>query len=172
MEKEITIKPKYELKEYFKVSLYITARHPLYILLMVFFGLMILSVLAILILGILEGTSDLFSLLDPTYLIFIIWPALVIFLTYIKTKKALASPRLKEDIIIKYNKDFFQEIGESFDIKYFWKDIKKVVETKKWFLIYIQSNQAKVIVKKDLNGDEFKDLKELFKSLTIKKSLK
>ena len=161
MEKEIIIKPKYELKEYFKVSLYITARHPLYTLLIVFFGLMTLSVLAILTLGILEGTSDLFSLFDPVYLVFIIWPALVVFLTYIKTKKALASPRLKEDIVIKYNKDFFQETGESFDIKYYWKDIKKITETKKWFLIYIQNNQAKVIMKNDLNKNEYDDLRSV-----------
>lgn len=172
MEKEIVIKPKYELKEYFKVSLYVTLRHPAYIVLMAIFGIMTLSVLAILTLGILGGISNFFSLFDPVYIVFIIWPVLIVYFTYIKTKKALESPRLKENITIKYTNNFFQETGETFDIKYNWKDIKKIIETKKWFLIYIQSNQAKVIVKKDLNKHEYNDLKELFKSLTIKKSLK
>jgi hypothetical protein len=172
MDKEIVIKPKYELKEYFKVSLYVTLRHPLYIVLMIFFGLMTLSVLALLILGILGGVNNFLSLFDPVYIVLIIWPALVVYFTYIKTKKALESPRLKEDITIKYTNNFFQETGETFDIKYYWKDIKKIIETKKWFLIYIQSNQAKVIIKKDLNQNEYNDLKKLFNSLTIKKSLK
>jgi len=57
-------------------------------------------------------------------------------------------------------------------MKYFWKDIFKIVEKNDWFLIYITKNMAKVIRKADLKDNQYKELKELFGSLNIKKSLK
>jgi hypothetical protein len=42
----------------------------------------------------------------------------------------------------------------------------------KWFLIYIDKKHAKVIRKADLKDNQYNELKELFSSLPIKKSLK
>ena len=57
-------------------------------------------------------------------------------------------------------------------MKYFWKDIFKIEEKNDWFLIYITKDMAKVIRKADLKDNQYNELKELFNSLNIKKSLK
>ncbi|WP_396155960.1 YcxB family protein [Flavobacterium sp.] len=45
-------------------------------------------------------------------------------------------------------------------------------ETKKWFLIYQKKNTALPIIKTDLKDNQYNEIKELFNSINIKKSLK
>ena len=95
-----------------------------------------------------------------------------IFSIFRKTKKSiLENPRLKENIIYIINNKSFQEKGDSFDLKYFWENIKKIVEEKDFFLIYVAKNNAIVIKKTDLKDNQYIELKELFNSLNIKKKL-
>ena len=60
-----------------------------------------------------------------------------------------------------------RQLGE-----FLYPQLKKVVEKKEWFLIYIEKNTAKVIRKADIKDNQYNELKELFNSLNIKKSLK
>lgn len=65
-----------------------------------------------------------------------------------------------------------EEVGDSFNMKFFWKDLKKITEKKDWFLIYLEKNSAKVLNKSDLKNNQYNELKQLFNSIDIKKSLK
>ena len=67
---------------------------------------------------------------------------------------------------------YIENYIKSFDIKYFWKDIVKLEEKNDLFLIYVKKNQAKFIKKSDLKNNQYNELKALFNSLNIKKSLK
>jgi hypothetical protein len=115
---------------------------------------------------------DIFSLLQ-TIIILVFFLFLFIFSIYRNTqKKILENPRLKENIIYTINKEYFQEKGDSFEVKHFWKNVFKVVEKEEFFLIYISKNKANFIKKSDLKDNQYNELKELFSSLNIKKSLK
>jgi hypothetical protein len=48
----------------------------------------------------------------------------------------------------------------------------QIKETKSWLLIYVQKNSAFPIIKSELKNNEYNELKELFNSIDIKKSLK
>ncbi|WP_460573999.1 YcxB family protein [Flavobacterium koreense] len=112
------------------------------------------------------------ELFSASYLFLLLFPIALIFAIYRFTKKTLSNIKLKENINIKFNSESFEDIGETFNMKYFWKDIFKIVEKRDWFLIYITNDVAKVIRKADLKDNQYNELKELFGSLNIKKSLK
>lgn len=65
-----------------------------------------------------------------------------------------------------------EEIGDTFNIKFFWKDLKKITEKSNSFYIYTEKNTAKVLLKSDLKDNQYNELKQLFNSIDIKKSLK
>ena len=49
------------------------------------------------------------------------------------------------------------------EVKIPYEYISKVIETKEFYLIYLNNNQASVIRKKDITEIEEKDLRELYK---------
>jgi hypothetical protein len=167
MEKEIIINPKYELKEYFKVNLYLAFSTLTYKI----FSFFIIIIFLLMLVNILLGTMN-ELLFEPVHLIIIIYPFIAIYLIYLRTKKSLQNPKLKEAVTMKFNNSFFEEIGQTYNIKYDWKEIYSIKETNKWFLIFIQKKQAKVIIKSDLKDNQYNELKELLSLLNIKKSLK
>ena len=167
MEREISIKPKYKLKEYFKVNLYLAFSTFTYKV----FSFLILVILIVMLANILLVNTNNF-LFEPVHLIIFLYPLIAIYLIYFRTQKSLQNPKLREDITMKFNNSFFEEIGESYNIKYNWKELYKIKETNKWFLIFIQKKQAKVIIKSDLEDYQYNELKELLSLLNIKKSLK
>jgi hypothetical protein len=79
---------------------------------------------------------------------------------------------LKEDIIIRFKKEYFEETGQTFSVKYSWSEIFKIIEKKEWFLIFLEKNKALPIIKTDLKDNQYIEIKELFNSLNVKKSLK
>jgi hypothetical protein len=91
---------------------------------------------------------------------------------YVKTKRILADPRLKEDISFTFNKTMLIDSGQNYSRTFFWSELLQIKETKNFFLIYITKYMVKVIRKVDLKENQYEDLKELFSSLPIKKSLK
>ncbi len=170
MTKEIIIKPNYVFKDYFRLNLYMIIRKPFVVIIISFTLLIfIFSSLGYLISN---NRAYIFNSLKPFYAFSILFPSLIIFRIYRFTKKSLENPKLKENINIKLNNEFIEDNGETFNMKYFWKDIFKIVEKKSWFLIYIDKKFAKVIRKADLKDNQYNELKELFSSLIIKKSLK
>lgn len=168
MEKEIIIKPNFVFKDYFKVYLYLYWNRP-------FFKIISTVVLLIIIFNVLTSLKNDFELnelFNSSFIFILSFPLIIIYSVYRYTKKVLASPKLKENISISFNENYMEDIGESFKMKYYWKDIKKIVEKKDWFLIYVEKNLAKVIRKEDLKDYQYKELKQLFNSIDIKKSLK
>lgn len=116
---------------------------------------------------------------DPIWiqlLPFIILPIvlIVIYFGSLSTMKKtmLNNRRNFETQKISFDENTYTQQGETFKVESFWSEVYQVKETKDWILIYPRKNSAFPIVKSDLNSGELSDLRELFRSLPIKKSLK
>ncbi len=168
MEKEIIIKPSFLFKDYFKVNLYEYWNRPS-------FKIISIAISITIILNIINFSlheTSLEEIFSSSFLFILLYPLAIIFSVYRYTKKILSSPKLKEKISISFNSNYLEDMGESFNMKYYWKDLKKIIEKKEWFLIYVEKNCPKVIRKADLKDNQYNELKQLFNSLDIKKSLK
>lgn len=172
MGKEIILKPSFNVRSSMKGTYYILYK-PLNIII---FSFLLASAIF--------GLSDyFFNILDNTKktnhdfpffgLIIILLPFFIYLLTYKAAKKQINNnPRIKEDISYIFNMEYFQEKGETFEVKHFWKNILKIVEKKDMFLFYIGKNRAMLLQKADLKDNQYNELKQLFNSIDIKKSLK
>jgi len=169
MEKEVIIKPTFDVKSTFNATLLVLMSTKLKL-----YSLFLLAIISINLFSnfALEEKIDIISIITP----FLIFPTIIllsVFFIYRSTKKQIEeNPRLKENIVYILNNEYFQEKGDSFEIKHFWKNIIKVVEKKEYFLIYVAKNKANFIRKSDLKNTQYDELKELLSSLNIKKSLK
>jgi hypothetical protein len=168
MEKEIVIKPHFVFKDYFKVNLFLFLHSS---------SLAIFIIVDILFLGYLTycytvGIFALSDLLLIYFISFILYPLLILLLKYIQTKRSLEDPRLKEDITFKINKSNFKDIGQSYSRNFNFNEMLKIKETKHFFFFYITKYMVKIVRKADLKDNQYHELKALFNSLTIKKSLK
>ena len=97
---------------------------------------------------------------------------MIVVASYILAKRALDNPKIKEEIKIHLNNSFYEEVGETLRIKFSWNEFSKIIETKKAYLLFQSTNNARIIIKENLNNEQLNDLALLFKSLNIKKSLK
>lgn len=165
MENQITIKPSFDSKSIFWASLAMGANYRIiiyFIIILVFAAFKFSQV----------GLSS-YTDLIPFVIVFPLVLGALLFGIYKKSKQQITdNPKIKEDITYIVTNDYFYEKGESFEIKYFWKDVFKVAEKKDFFLIYIKKNVAKIIKKSDLKDNQYNELKALLNSLQIKKSLK
>ncbi|WP_428223420.1 YcxB family protein [Flavobacterium sp.] len=168
MEKEIVFTPNFTFKEYFKANLYIYSRRILTRILLFIFSLIVLLNLALFILTNELSFGDFINNCFP----FFIFPTIIIVASYILAKRALDNPKIKEEIKIHLNNSFYEEIGETFRIKFSWNEFSKIIETKTAYLLFQSTNNARIIIKENLNNEQLNDLALLFKSLNIKKSLK
>ena len=108
-----------------------------------------------------------------TFLIVILVWIIVYFRIIAKMKKNLLSNKRNfETQKITFTRNSYIQQGETFRVENFWNEIYKIKETKEWFLIYSKKNIAFPIPKSDLLNNQYNELKELFNSLNIKKSLK
>jgi hypothetical protein len=168
MEKEIVIKPNFVFKDYFKTNLFLALNKPFYyIILPTSFFFLCFDIYYMT-----QGSKSFIELLYFPDIVFILLPIIILFSVFKLTKARLSNVKLKENIFIKFNNEYLEDVGESFYMKYFWKDIFKIEEKKDWFLIYIDKKCAKIIRKTDLKDNQYLELKALFNSLNIKKSLK
>jgi len=168
MENEIIIKPKFIINDYFKVSLFlfVTSR-----------AFLFLTIADLLFVGYFTyyhyiGFYSFSDLMLIWFIAMVFWPALILLSMYVKTKRILADPRLKEDISFTFNNTMLVDSGQNYSRTFFWSELLQIKETKNFFLIYITKYMVKVIRKVDLKENQYEDLKELFSSLPIKKSLK
>jgi hypothetical protein len=170
MEKEIVIKPNFVFKDCFKINLYMIYRKPFVkIIISIIFFIIIFSAFANFSSN---NKEEIFESLKPAYIFSVLYPSFLIFTIYRSTKKSLVNPKLKEDIIIRFKKEYFEETGQTFSVKYSWSEIFKIIEKKEWFLIFLEKNKALPIIKTDLKDNQYIEIKELFNSLNVKKSLK
>jgi mRNA-degrading endonuclease YafQ of YafQ-DinJ toxin-antitoxin module len=170
MEKEIVVKPSYNIESYLRANFYVLFK-PWYIFLYSF----LLLVGAMNFLDYYFDISHNYETIDfPPFSLVIILVPLFLYYSFRKMiKKQLnENPRIKEDISYIFNDEYFQEKGETFEVKHFWKNLTKVVEKKDMFLFYTTKNKALLLQRVDLNDNQYKELKQLFNSIDIKKSLK
>ena len=168
MEKEIVIKPNYIFKDYYKIYILLYFNKLSNKIVSIFLMVIILFNLYTLLSDEIEFT-EIFS---GGFVFILFYPFLTLLVKYKQTKTILSNPKLKENIFIKLNSINYEIIGESFNIKFNWTEIKEIIEKKNWFLIYISNNDIKLIRKADLKENQYTELKELFNSINIKKSLK
>ncbi|RAR47875.1 YcxB family protein [Flavobacterium lacus] len=165
MENEIIIKPSFDAKTVCLASFHIIVGMKTKIIFSIFLMLLLFTVFF----NFFTEGIDTFSILKPFIYLFL-FVGLFAFSIYIITKKQISqNPKIKENISHILNNEYFQEKGESFEIKYFWKEVIKIVEKKDFFLIFIAKNKAIVIKKIDLKNNQYNELNELFKSLNLKK---
>ena len=168
MEKEIVIKPNFAVSDFFKLNLF------LYVTSIGFFIFLIIEILILSFFtyNFIIGKFELFDILLIYFISLILYPMFICLMKYIQTKRSLEDPRLKENITFKFNKEQLEDIGESYSRKFKYSELLKIKETKGFFLIYITKQMIKPIIKADLKDNQYNELKELFNSLKIKKSLK
>ncbi len=87
-------------------------------------------------------------------------------------KRIRTNPKSLEKQKLTFTSTSIVQKGETFEIEYFWKDIFRIKETNKWFLIYTNKLNALPLIKSDLKDNQYNELLTLFNSLPIKKSLK
>nr|WP_321231666.1 YcxB family protein [uncultured Psychroserpens sp.] len=175
MNQDIVIKPKFEHEDLVKVNLGLYSKIPLMwiaplVLCYLFFFKPYLDQNSQ---GFVPQPSDeLFPYLQIAVVIFI----LCVFYFSIRrsTKKMLNNnPRIKEDISYMCNAESFTEKGDTFEIKHFWKDLHKIEEKKKWYLIYIQKRRAIIVRKEDFDSEEsHANFRTLIDSISINTKLK
>ena len=107
-----------------------------------------------------------------TYSIIIILWIFIYFRTLSSMKKNILSNKKNYEFqIITLNEKSYLQEGKTFKIENFWNETYQIKENKNWFLIYPKKNTAFPIIKADLKANQYNELKELFSSINIKKSL-
>jgi len=145
MEKRIEIQPKIIAKDLALLSVYVLYRK-VRVFLFIFIVFLILSYS--LPLDSFLGVS--FPKPSLTIILFLIIFPIVIYFGVLKSTKK--NPKIKEDITYIITENFLEQKGESFYVKHAFKDLNKSVETKRWFLIYINKLSIIFINKKDVHN--------------------
>ncbi|RZJ31509.1 MAG: YcxB family protein [Flavobacterium sp.] len=102
-------------------------------------------------------------------------PMMAVFYVLLRnaTRKSLSKNRKSlERQVFTFNAEGFSVKGESYHTEFFWRDIRKIKETKSWFLIYTHKLAAQPIRKQTLSDADYTGLKKLFASLPVKQKLK
>lgn len=173
MEKEVTIEYKPNIDVLVKVSKYLILTIPYLKWIILLVPLFLLQdVIVPLFTEPSEPIKwDIFSVL-PFILVVCIWFFIYIRLTSNIKKNLLKNKRNLETQKITFNKNSYIQEGETFKVENFWNEMFQIKETESWLLIYVQKNSAFPIIKSDLKGNQYNELKQLFNSIDIKKSLK
>ena len=157
MDKEIIIKPHFVFKDYFKVNLYLFTNS-------INGAFSLIIILSVLVYGTYFYSIGSLSLTDLILLLiylFVIIPIVYLLINFIKTKRTLADPRLKEDITFKINKTNFIDFGQSYSRIFTFTEMLKIIETKHFFLFYITKHMVKVVRKADLKDNQYNELKAI-----------
>jgi len=172
MEKEIIIEYKPNVDTLVKVSKYLLFRMGFVKWIMFIFFFVIIQNA---ILSTTQSETNLeWNFLDfiPFGIVIIVWLA-IYFLTISSIKKNILKNKKNLELQkITFNRETFTQEGESFKMVNLWKESFQIKETDKWFLIYLNKTSALPIIKEDLKNNQYNELKQLFNSIDIKKSLK
>lgn len=172
MEKEIVIKYQPNIDVLVKVSKYLLLRMRFVKFIVFIFFFVLLQNIALSATQSVTNIQWNFLDLLPFGIVILVW-IIVYFLTISNLKKNIIKNKKNlESQKITFTKDSFTQEGESFKIENFWKESFQIKETKDWLLIYLNKNSALPIIKEDLKHNQYNELKELFNSIEIKKSLK
>ena len=174
MKKEVTIEYKPEINELMKVSKHLLLNSKIIVIPIFILIFFILTQSIEFVYNNKISSKVTLSISDYSSFIIIIIVWTFIYFRLISTMKQniLKNKRNLEKQTIVFNlKSYIQE-GETFKVESFWNETYQIKETKNWFLIYPKKNHALPIIKSELKENQYSELKELFNSLNIKKSLK
>lgn len=171
MEKEIVIKNNFSIETYTKALLNVMLPKPMLFVVIVLFSIFFISAVRNVITDAQLGNFTLDSLLKTQILILLLPLVYYLLLTQSLKARSRANPQNIENVYHILTPDFFQVKGDSFDTKYYWKDLSKLKEVKDFFLIFVEKNHFLIINKSDLKANQYQELKQLFNSIEIKKSL-
>ena len=160
------ITTKLDFKTYYRFTLSMTYRR---------FIMVFATILAILWL---IGSSVYFFgyntfFVDPPYFLLVVSLIILscpIWLTYSAKKHFNSNLKLKESIVYEFYPDIIKMTGESFHSEMSWSTIYKVVETKKWILIYQSRTAANLLRISDFE-DKLDEFKALVKETKVKATL-
>lgn len=170
MNKEIKIGYQPNIDNLMKVSKYILLNLPfIKYIVPSFIFIFLFSSISSSVLNDQSGSKD--SLLQLG-MIMVIWVFIYFRIISSMKKNILANKKNEEFQTITFTEKSYLQEGETFKIENFWNEIFKIKETKSWFLIYQKKNAAFPIIKVELKDNQYNELKALFNSLDVKKSLK
>lgn len=171
--KEIIIKPTFPFKDYFLVNLSIYKKIPIVWISLIGFFIFLVTKDHIYITekGDFQFNGTLGDISFKVFLFLLMFGSLI-FSIYRSTKKQIKkNPRINENINYIFNNEYFMEKRESFEVKHFWKNIKKIEEKNNWYLVYVQKLRALVVRKEDLaNANKLDEFKELVSYLNANKN--
>ena len=161
---EITLKVKLEFTELIKLRFNLAYRSPSIILLSII-GLGMLLVVVFHLFGVKIRDNDDFPTYQTTFsfLSFIVIPISI----FLSTRQDLISNKfISQNIQYLFSDNHFTITGETFNMQNSWTDLNKIVEYKKWFLLYTSKTQA-IIIPKDRfeNITTLKKFRDLIKNL-------
>lgn len=160
------LKVKVSIRQYLKILFSLAYTRPLMILLVCFAFLLVLWI-ALYHLEILNLPEPVIYQYITLLLIAVIQPS-VIFITIIRNY--YSSNHLRETLEMDLAENEIRIRGESFYMEILWPKIYKIVEKKKWFLIYQNNLSAILIPKKDLSREQIKQIQEILGSVKTIKS--
>jgi len=171
VEREIIINPKFDFDIIFNANRHILISKSTYIA----FGFIYLVMISHFVLSIFDSDNEfnVYSsfLSKPFPYLILLFPILFYFMLRQSSKKSLKNYRLNEDIKFIFNNNFFQEKGQTFDIKHYWNKLLKIKERKKYFLIYQTKRRANIIPKQSFNKEQLNDFRNLINALPIKSNI-
>lgn len=155
------IKTKVNFKQYLKLIYSLTYEKPI---LRVLLGVAFLILLWIIFynFNILDLPKPLIYQYVTLILIAVVQPT-GIYLTIRRTYKS--SNQLQETSKFEISQKDFKINGESYYLEVKWEKLFKIVEKRKWFLLYQNNLSAILIPKKDMSATEIKSFKQILKGI-------
>jgi len=156
----MTIETKLDFKRYLELMFAMAYRKPI----MIVYNLLGLILLTLPLIYFLGGniSYDKPPYFQLVFAVFIL--ALLPFSVYTSAKKNFASPgKLREKIIYEITEENILMTGETFELKIEWDKIHKIMELKKWVLIYPNKKAAFILPKEDF-GERISDFRTLVRS--------
>ncbi|MBW8361359.1 MAG: YcxB family protein [Kaistella sp.] len=130
---------------------------------------LLLLVAFLLLLWIVLSWLDLFNLPEPLIyqyitlaFIVIVQPFMIFYTIY---RNYQSSNHLRETLDMRLTDTRIKIRGESFYMEILWPRIFKIVERKRWFLIYQNNLSAIIIPKRDLEESEINEIREILKGI-------
>lgn len=159
------LKVKVTIRQYLKILFTLAYTKPVMIFL-VCFAILLVFWIALYHLEILNLPEPVIYQYITLVLIAVIQPT-VIFITIIRNY--YSSNHLRETLDMELAEEEIKIRGESFYMVILWSKIYKIVEKKKWFLIYQNNLSAILIPKKELSPEQIEQVQEILGSVkTIK----
>ncbi|TXF74939.1 YcxB family protein [Chryseobacterium sp.] len=155
------LKAKVTFKQYLRLLYSLAYEKPVLRLLVAFAFLLLIWIIL--------SWLDLFNLPEPLIyqyitliLILVVQPFMIFYTIY---RNYQSSNHLRETLDMRLTDTRIKIRGESFYMEILWPRIFKIVERKRWFLIYQNNLSAIIIPKRGLDESEINEVREILKGV-------